>query len=302
MLRPSFLLLSIVLLACSGPKKPAMTKAASVPSFTSDTLHRISSQFVFTEGPAVDRDGTIFFTDQPRNQIWKYATDGSLSLFMDNAGRANGLYIDRAGNIVACADEHNELWSITAAGQKTVLLKAPSGKAFNGPNDLWIDSHGGIYFTDPYYQRDYWTRKAPELDFQGLYYLAAGASAAVLLDSSMNKPNGIVGSPDGKWLYVADIGAGKTYRYDIDGAGAVSHRTLFVEQGSDGMTLDSEGNLYISGKGVTAFDPSGKQVFHLPVPSNWTGNLCFGGKQRDQLFITASESVYVIRMNRKGVQ
>ena len=304
MLRPLISLLPFALLACSGPVKtlPAASATPRSTGLTSDSLHLVSKQFVFTEGPAVDRQGNIFFTDQPRNQIWKYGTDGKLSLFLDSTGRSNGLYFDSRGQLIACADEHNELWSISQTGEKKIILKGPPGKAFNGPNDLWIDRNGGIYFTDPYYQRDYWTRKAAEISYQGLYYLPAGAGEAILLDSTMNRPNGIVGSADGKILYVSDIGAGRTYSYQIDAAGQLFGRKLFTEMGSDGMTIDRLGNLYLSGKGVTVYSPMGETILQIPVPSNWVGNICFGGAKRDLLFITASESVYVIRMKVGGIE
>ncbi|HRN57260.1 MAG TPA: SMP-30/gluconolactonase/LRE family protein, partial [Agriterribacter sp.] len=254
-------------------------------------LQKISDQFRFTEGPAADKKGNIFFTDQPNDKIWKYDTEGNLSVFMDKSGRSNGLYFDKKGNLIACADENNELWSISTDKKVTVLLHGFNGVRFNGPNDLWIDRKGGIYFTDPYYQRDYWERKQPDMEAQQLYYLPEGKQQAVVADADFERPNGIIGTPDGRWLYVADIGAGKTYKYQIREDGSLTNRRLFVPEGSDGMTLDSKGNLYITGKGVTVYDLSGKRIGNIPVPSNWVGNICFGGKDRKTLFITASESV-----------
>lgn len=266
------------------------------------TLRKVSDQFRFTEGPAADKKGNIFFTDQPNDKIWKYDTEGNLSVFMDKSGRANGLYFDRQGNLIACADENSELWSISPDKKVTILLKNFNGIRFNGPNDLWIDRKGGIYFTDPYYQRDYWERKKPDMDGRKLYYVAAGKSEAVVVDDNLVQPNGIIGSPDGNSLFVADIGDSKTYKYQINKDGSLFNRQLFVSQGSDGMTLDSKGNLYITGKGVTVYDPSGNRLGNIPVPSNWVGNVCFGGKDRKTLFITASESVYTLQMQVKGVR
>ena len=266
------------------------------------TLQKVSDQFSFTEGPAADKKGNIFFTDQPNDKIWKYDTNGKLSVFMDKSGRSNGLYFDHEGNLVACADENSELWSISPEKKVTVLLRNFSGVRFNGPNDLWIDKKGGIYFTDPYYQRDYWERKKPDMERRKLYYLAKGVREAVVADSVFVQPNGIVGTPDGKYLYVADIGDGKTYKYQISKDGSLTNRQLFVSQGSDGMTLDSKGNLYITGKGVTVYDPSGKIIGNIPVPSRWVGNVCFGGEDRKTLFITASESVYTLQMKVRGVR
>jgi len=103
-------------------------------------------------------------------------------------------------------------------------------------------------------------------------------------------------------LYVADIRASKTYLYDIQPDGTLTNRQLFVSQGSDGMTLDSEGNLYLTGKGVTVYDSKGNKIENIAVPAGWTANLCFAGKDRKTLFITASEGVYTLQMRVKGVE
>ncbi len=266
------------------------------------SLVQVSKQFTFTEGPAVDKAGNIYFTDQPNDKIWKYSTTGQLSLYMDKTARANGMYFDKQGNLIACADEKNELRSITPGKKVKVLLDNFNGHAFNGPNDLWIDAKGGIFFTDPYYQRDYWKRKQPDLQKQNLYYLAKGSRQAVIADSNLVQPNGIVGTPDGKYLFVADIRAGKTYKYEIGNNHTLTNRTLFAPMGSDGMALDQKGNLYLTGKGVIVYNASGVQLGTIAVPSGWVGNLCFGGKDRTTLFITASESVYTLQMQVKGVE
>jgi gluconolactonase len=266
------------------------------------SLIQVSKQFSFTEGPAVDKEGNIFFTDQPNDKIWEYDINGKLSLFMDKTGRSNGMYFDKKGNLIACADEKNELWSISPEKKVKVLMKDFQGIRLNGPNDLWIDPQGGIYFTDPYYQRDYWERKKPDMKEQSVYYLGKGQTEAIVMDSTLMQPNGIVGTPDGRYLYVADIRANKTYKYEIKEDGKLMNRVLFVNQGSDGMTLDNKGNLYITGKGVTIYEITGKKMGNIPVPSNWVGNICFGGKDRSTLFITASESVYTLQMQVKGVE
>ena len=264
-------------------------------------LELISKDFKFTEGPAADKDGNIFFTDQPNDQIWKFGVDRKLSVFMSPAGRANGTYFDPQGNLIVCADEHQQLWAIAPDKKVTVLFKDLAGKHLNGPNDLWVDQKGGIYITDPYYQRDYWTRKSPELDAEKVYYLPKGKEELVMVSDALKKPNGIVGSPDGKTLYVADIGDNKIYRFSILPDGHLGKPTIFVNQGADGITLDVEGNLYLAGKGVTVYDKTGKQIAYLKINEPWTANLCFGGKNRDELFITASTAVYRIPMNVKGV-
>lgn len=301
-----FLMVFTQLLLCVGTafcQKDTTTFWGSIKTVKPGAvLMQVSKQFIFTEGPAVDKKGNIYFTDQPNDKIWKYDTEGRLSVFLDKTGRSNGLYFDKKDQLIACADEKNELWSISQKKEVTVLLHDYKGYRLNGPNDLWIDAKEGIYFTDPYYQRDYWTRKKPAIDGQKVYYLSKNKQEAVVVDSNLVQPNGIVGSADGKYLYVADIGANKTYSYQINKEGILVNRKLFISQGSDGMTLDSEGNLYLTGIGVTVYNASGFKIGHIPVPSGWVGNVCFGGKDRTTLFITASESVYTLQMQVKGIE
>ena len=200
---------------------------------------------------------------------------------MDKAGRSNGTYFDHHGNLLTCADERDELWSIDPKGKVTVLLKDFNGRRFNGPNDLWEDLKGGIYFTDPYYQRPYWDRTSPDIKGEKVYYLPKGRMQAIIVaDDFLEKPNGIVGTPDGKYLYVADIQGNKTYKYKINPDGNLSEKKIFCDQGSDGMTLDNKGDVYLTGDGVTIYDKNGKKIESIQVPEKWTGNLCFGGKKK----------------------
>ncbi len=282
----SFIL--VISFGCKTAQPSFLTNSNAVPEL-------ISREFAFTEGPATDKDGNVYFTDQPNNAIWKYSTDGNLTLFMKNSGRSNGLYFDADGNLIACADEKNELWKIDPAGNHTVLLKGYQGQRFNGPNDVYVHPSGVMYFTDPNYKRDYWTLTSPQIPGQHVYYLAKGATEAVPVVTDIKKPNGIIGSPDGKYLYVADIEAWKTYRYLINTDGSVGKGELFADLGSDGMTVDKAGNVYLTGKGVTVFDPNGKLIRNIPVPEDWTANVIFMGKNRDQLFITASKGIYKLK-------
>ncbi len=261
----------------------------------------ISSQFSFTEGPAVDKHGNVFFTDQPNDKIWKFDINGELTIFLDKTGRSNGMYFDKKGNLITAADENNQIWSISPDKKVTILIDNFKGQRFNGPNDLWIDKKGGIFFTDPYYQRPYWQRKKPDMTDERLYYLPKGKKEAFIVDSNLVRPNGIIGSADGKYLFVADINDKKTYKYEINKNGTLSNRRLFVPMGSDGMTMDMNGNLYITGQGVTVFDPQGKKILNIPLPG-WTANVCFGGANRDLLFITASKAVYTLQMKVKGIR
>jgi gluconolactonase len=274
------------------------------------TLKKLAGDFVFTEGPASDSEGNVYFTDQPNDRILKWSIEGKLSTFMQPCGRANGLSFDHQGNLWACADERNELWHIDATGKPTVVIKDYQGKLLNGPNDVWVRPNrlaradmeipSGLYFTDPYYKRPYWKRGPKEMD-ECVYYLAPDFKTLTRVIDDLKQPNGIIGTPDGQLLYVADIGARKTYRYRILGNGSLTEKKLFCELGSDGMTIDSEGNIYLTGKGVSVFDPSGKKIEQIDVPEPWTANACFGGKERQTLFITASKCLYSIRMAVHGV-
>jgi gluconolactonase len=265
-------------------------------------LEKFAAGFTFTEGPACDVEGNIYFTDQPNDRIMIWSIDGKLTTFMQPCGRSNGLCFDGAGHLIACADEHNELWSIDVKTKAhTVLIHNYQGKLLNGPNDVWVAPNGGIYITDPMYWRDYWKRGPKELPIEGVYYLAPDRKDPVRVVSDMTRPNGIIGTPDGKMLYVSDIDGKKTWSYTLNADGSLTNKKLFCELGSDGMTIDDAGNVYLTGHGVTAFDPSGKQTLHIDVPENWTGNICFGGKDRHLLFITASKSIYGIRTSTKGV-
>jgi gluconolactonase len=266
-------------------------------------VEKVAEGFLFTEGPAVDKEGNVYFTDQPNDRIWRWTTDGRVAIFLENAGRANGLYFDKEGNLLSCSDLENELWRITTDGEHTVLLTDYEGKKLNGPNDLWIHPDGNIYFTDPLYKRDYWTRN-PEMqqDGQHLYYMSADRKKVIRADSELEQPNGIIGSPDGKLLYVADIRARKTYCYDVAPDGSLKNKRLFATMGSDGMTMDEQGNIYLTGRGITVFNPAGEQIEYIPVEAGWTANVCFGGKDMKTLFITASQYLYTLQMNVKGVR
>ena len=265
-------------------------------------LEKLSGDFLFTEGPASDAAGNVYFTDQPNDRIMVWTVAGKLETFLKPAGRANGMCFDAAGNLIACADEKNEMWSIDVQTKKTTaLFSTYNGKLLNAPNDVWVHPDGSLYFSDPFYKRDWWKRGPSEQDVQGVYRVAKGTSTPVRLIDDLQQPNGIIGSPDGKLLYVTDIRGKKTYRYDILADGSLSGKHLFCEMGSDGMTLDDQGNLYLTNKGVTVFDKSGAKIQHIEVPEGWTANICFGGADKKLLFITASKGIYGLKMKVGGV-
>ena len=265
-------------------------------------LEKLADGFSFTEGPTSDARGNIFFTDQPNDRIMEWSISGELSTFLQPSGRSNGLSFDNNGVLWACADEKNELWQIDHEKKVIPVTIKYHSNLLNGPNDLWINSDGGIYFTDPYYQRPWWRHKSMPQDLQGVYYLASDHKTLTRVIDDLVQPNGIVGTPDGKTLFVADIGGNKTWSYIINKDHSLSNKKLFCELGSDGMTVDSEGNIYLTGNGVTIFDKNGKQIGHIDVPEDWTANVCFGGTDMKNLFITASKGLYRIRTRVTGTK
>lgn len=264
-------------------------------------LEKLASGFKFTEGPTCDAAGNVFFTDQPNDRILKWDVSAQkLTTFLQPSGRANGMYFDAKGNLIACCDEKTALWSITPDGQHTVLISQFEGKPLNGPNDVWVAPQGGYYMTDPFYSRSWWSYDKRPQDGEHVYFLSADTKTLKRVTTDLKQPNGIIGAPDGKTLFVADIGAWKTYAFDIQTDGTLTRKRLICSTGSDGMTLDTAGNLYLSGKGVTVFDSTGKQVAHVDVPADWTANVSFGGKDHRTLFMTAGESLYSIRTRNAG--
>ena len=266
-------------------------------------LELIADGFEFTEGPTADAAGNVYFTDQPNNRIHKWNVENRIvSVFMEDAGRANGLFFGPEGDLYACADKNSEIWKITKDKKVSVLSKGFDGKKFNGPNDLWIDSRGGIYFTDPYYKRPYRNYPEQPIKEQRVYYLTPDQKELKIAIEDLVKPNGIIGTPDGKTLFVADIEDNKTWKYDIAEDGSLKNKALFTNLGSDGMTLDERGNVYLTGDGVTVFNPKGEKILHIPINKEWTANVTFGGKDHCHLFITAMDSLFSIRMNVKGAR
>jgi len=261
----------------------------------------VSDQFTFTEGPAADKAGNVYFTDQPNDKIylWDWKTN-KITEFLDKTGRANGTYFDENDHLITCSDKEGEIWKISKDKSVEVLSKGFEGKRLNGPNDLWLDGNGGIYFTDPLYKRDYWENFKVEIPEKNLYYRNKDGKISKL--ETFTQPNGIIGSIKSKKLYVSDIDAGKTYVYDILGEGKLSEKKLFCEMGSDGMTLDKEGNLYLTGDGVTIFNNKGEKIHHIKIPEDWTGNVTFSGENNNVLFITASKSVYTLPTKTKGLR
>jgi gluconolactonase len=239
------------------------------------------------------------------------------------------MYFDKNGFLITCADMHGQVWSIDRHGNHTVLVNNYNGKLLNGPNDVWINpANGGMYITDPLFGRDYWDATDPrkvnywpgtsqQADPIGstlggyVYYLSPNhhTLTRVTMESmgwSPDKwPNGVIGTPDGKKLYVNkwdfNTDVSRTWVFDINQNGTLSHMRVFAEMGGDGMTMDENGNVYIANnRGVTAFDKRGNRILNVPVPPGGSNNITFGGHDGKTLFITGQDKVYTLKMKVKG--
>jgi gluconolactonase len=286
-------------------------------------LVTLASGFSFTEGPAADRHGNVYFTDQPNDRIYRWdAGTRKVELFLEGTGRANGMAFDREGNLIAAADMYGELWKIRPDGTHEVLVDNYQGKMLNGPNDVWINpTNGGIYLTDPIFPRAYWdaddprqqpwepthSEQAPQGKGGYVYYLPPGGRKLVRVTTetmgweSDAWPNGVVGKLYvNKWYY---DNKGGTWVFDIKPGGRLTNMRKFTDWGGDGMSMDELGNIYISnGEGVLAFDPNGTLILKIPTGSGATNNT-FAGRDGKTLFITGpADQVTAIRMTVRGAR
>ena len=221
-----FFILSFAVISCNSTKETDIIQEGAV-------VENLADDFKFTEGPAADSHGNVYFTDQPNDRIMKWSIDDELSTWMQPSGRSNGLCFDRDDNLWSCADEKNELWIINKEKQVEVLLDSYENGKLNGPNDLWITPDGNAYFSDPFYKRPWWDRDTTQQDVQGVYYLDKEKNKVSRVVDDLNQPNGIIGTPNGRKLYVTDIGDEKTYVYSIESNGSLSGKKLFCNMGSD---------------------------------------------------------------------
>lgn len=268
-------------------------------------LEKLAEGYARTEGPSADSQGNVYFTDYGNNLIVKWnAADGKLSRWLKPSGGAIGTDFDHDGNLIAAASEKGELWSIAPDKTVTVLLTTFDDKVLNGPDDVWIGPDGGVYFTDPDFHSAH--DQSTRVEGQNVYYMTPDHKTVRRVTADIFKPSGITGTADGKVLYVADFGAAQTYAYDIDPDGNLTNKHMFCNLGSEGMTIDDDGNVYLAQSGgtvfgVTVFDETGKRIEHIEVPEMPT-NLTFGGRDKNVLFITAAGSVYGLKMRVKGAR
>ena len=258
-------------------------------------VERIATGYTFLEGPSADTYGNIYFTDIPTERILRWTPDDGVTIYRENTNQANGLSFDLDGRLLICEMETRRITAIGLDGNGTTIADHFDGRRFNSPNDVWVDRNGGIYFTDPRYG----ATDDIELDGNHVFYITPGTNTILQVTSDLVRPNGLVGTLDGRRIYIADHGGGQTFVYDIEPDGRLNNQQVFVQQGADGITLDSKGNVYLTGDDVTIYNPSGIPVGSIAVPEP-PANLAFGGIDGTTLFITARSSLYSVKMMVTG--
>jgi len=269
-------------------------------------VERIVTDGKFTEGPVVDREGNLFFSDGGNDRIMRYGADGKLSVFRQPCGRANGLTIDREGRLLMCQSSGpmggRKVTRLEKDGSETTLADSFDGQPLNAPNDLCVDSQGRVFFSDP---------AGLGTDNTGtkssVYRIDAPGKLVRIIDN-LGKPNGIVLTPDGRTLYVSDRGSQKLHRYKVDEKGDVKADGIVYDfapdRGIDGMRLDVRGNIWAAAgqdktTGLFVVSPEGKLLLHQPMPE-FSTNLCFGGPDGTTIYFTATMSVYRLKAKVAG--
>jgi sugar lactone lactonase YvrE len=276
-------------------------------------LERLFQGTTFSEGPAADADGNVYFSDCPENRIYVYRPKtGKTEIWKEPSGRANGMNFDAEGRLVTCCDGKDggarAVWRYEHDGRVSVLATHYQGKLLNAPNDLCFDRQGNIYFTDPRYgyQHDV------EQDVMAVYRIGTDGSLTRVIDD-LQTPNGILITPDNQTLYLVDNnlnpgGARTLVEYRQDSAGSWRQDKVLHDfgkgRGGDGMVLDIEGNIYLTAgdkeqAGVYIFAPNGDRLGFIPT-GEAPGNCTFGGHELRTLYITATSSLYAIELAIPG--
>lgn len=322
--------LAVALVACL---MPIAVRAQSVQTlFDPNVVPETAATVCFLEGPAVDADGSVYFSDIAGNRIMKMDAKGQVSVFRADSGRTNGNTFDRERRLISCegAEQGTEqgpgrrriVRTDMKSGAISVLTERYQGKRYNSPNDVCADKIGRVWFTDPYYGTD---RSQLEMDVEGVYRIDAdGTVTRVLSQEQVQRPNGIAITPDARTLYVIDShpkpgGSRKIWAFDVDASGAPGKQRLVYDfgkgRGGDGMRLDTQGNLWVAAgisvkrgpgetldnpPGVYVISPRGELLGRIPIPENLITNLAFGGPERKTLYVTSGKTLYRVPVNVAG--
>ncbi|MCA9270526.1 MAG: SMP-30/gluconolactonase/LRE family protein [Planctomycetales bacterium] len=267
-------------------------------------VKELHSGLQFTEGPADDGHGAIYFTDIPADRIYKHTAEGKLETFLEGAGHCNGLMFNAAGDLLACSMDGRLIQIDTATKKITPLAEQFGQKRFNAPNDLVLDKSGGVYFTDPHFRApDPLPQRVP-----AVYYRAADGDVTRVATIA-KAPNGVILSPDEKTLYVIPSLQAEMLAYPVTAPGKLGEERVFCKlaqpadadgSGGDGLTIDTQGNLYITSRiGVQVWSPAGKHLGTIALPQQ-PANVTFGGPDRKTLFATCRTGFYSVRMHAQG--
>ncbi|MDH3590937.1 MAG: SMP-30/gluconolactonase/LRE family protein [Planctomycetota bacterium] len=282
----------------------ALAARAEPPRHAVTKLH---TGFRFVEGPAVDKDGNLYFTDIPNERIMKRTKDGTLSVLREKSGRANGLFVHGKGKELYACEGGNGVVSALALDGKSrrVVAEKYDGKRFNAPNDLVIDKAGGVYFTDPKFGRN---RADLPQGMLAVYYADATGKVARVA-AQLPLPNGVILSPDEKTLYIVTSGSDRVWAYPVEKPGQLGTRKLFfrikqprgkTDTGGDGLTVDKNGMLYITTRrGLQVVDKTGQLVDIIEIPET-PANVTFGGTAWKTLYVTARTSLYAVEVETAG--
>ncbi len=282
----------------------------------------------FTEGPAVDAEGSVFFSDIVNNRIMRLSPEGAVSVFREDSGRTNGNMFDRQGRLLSCegcemgsGGRRRLVRTEMKSGDIEVLTERYEGRRYNSPNDLAIDSRGRIYFTDPCYG----DRSIMEMEEEAVYRIDLdGSVERVLQQPAIQRPNGITLSPDDRTLYVVDSnhepgGNRKIWGFDIQENGVLAGQRVVYDfspgRGADGIRVDAQGNVWaaagikmprregetsINPPGIYVVSPSGKLLGFIDVPEDVITNLTFAGPDKKTAYITAGKTLFQIGLSVSG--
>ena len=274
-------------------------------------IERLATGFLFTEGPLWHaQDEYLLFSDMPGDHLRKWSRQGGVTSFRKPCAQSNGLAWDRQGRLIVCEHATSRLTRTKLDGSSTVLASHYDGKELNSPNDVVVKSDGGIYFTDPTYGRaEYYGKPRPtQLDFRGVYRAEPDGNRLTLLADDFRQPNGLCLSLDEKRLFVNDTERQHIRVFDVKPDGTLANGRVWAQTtgagagAPDGMKMDSEGNVYCCGPGgIHVFDPRANCLGVIGMPEH-TANFCFGESDFRTLFVTASTSIYKLRVKVAGTR
>ena len=320
------LTLAILFISLGAAADMPDLKTAALPTalLAPEAKVTVAAGACFLEGPAIDAEGNLFFSDIQGSRILKMDPRGQVTTFREDSGRTNGNTFDKQGRLISCEGAENGpggrrrvVRTDMKTGRVEVLTERYDGKRYNSPNDVVVDSAGRIWFTDPYYAPD---RSVMELDHESVYRIDEGGNVTrVITQPAIGRPNGLAITPDGRTLYVVDSNYirpdanRKIWAFDIlpDGT-ATKQRQVFDfgrGRGGDGLRLDMQGNLWVAGgitaprhanesadvpPGVYVISPEGKLLGRIPIPEDVVTNLAFGGPDKKTLYVTAGKTIFKI--------